>query len=198
MATTLPVKVEFSLPEGWQSAPPDEVGAPGVAFVALHPDSRDGFTANITIAGKLRGEGDTATGEGDTATGEGDLATGEGDLATGEGDLATYAGDLVAIADESVQRLSEAATVRVAKRTHVGTLEAPGFTQTLRISTTLRGWPLDLVQSQVYLVMQDVHDPAKRAVIELALTARPSQLDAVADDFKEFVRSFRPAEPAAA
>jgi hypothetical protein len=184
MATTLPVKVEFSLPEGWQSAPPDEVGAPGVAFVALHLDSRDGFTANITIAGKLRDKGD--------------LATDEGDLATYAGDSATYAGDLVTIADESVQRLSEAATVRVAKRTHVGTLEAPGFTQTLRISTTLRGWPLDLVQSQVYLVMQDVHDPAKRAVIELALTARPSQLDAVADDFKEFVRSFRPADPAAA
>ncbi|MEU8568633.1 hypothetical protein AB0C51_09765 [Streptomyces pathocidini] len=162
MATTLPVKIEFSLPEGWQPAPPDEVGAPGVAFVALHPDSRDGFTANITIAGKLRED----------------------------------EADLVAIADESVQRLSTAATVRVAQRTQVGTPEAPALTQTLRVSTALRERPLELVQSQVYLVMRDVHEPAKRAVIELVLTAKSSQLDEVADDFKEFVRTVRPAGPA--
>ena len=163
MATTLPVKIEFALPEGWQPAPPDEVGAPGAAFVALHLDSREGFTANITIASRLRDDD----------------------------------ADLVAIADESVQRLSEAGTVRVAKRTQVGTPDSPALTQTLRISSRLHGLPLELVQSQVYLGMQDVHDPAKHAVIELALTAKSSQLDEVADDFKTFVRSVRPAGPAA-
>lgn len=164
MATTLPVKIEFSLPEGWQPASPDEMGAPEVAFVALHPESRDGFTANITIAGKMRD----------------DLA------------------DLVTLAEESVQRLSEAGTVRVAKRHEVGTPEAPVLTQTLRLSGRLRGLPLELVQSQVYVTMQDVHDPAKRAVLEFMLTAKLSQLDAVQDDFKQFVRSIRPADPAAA
>ncbi|MGK5637649.1 hypothetical protein ACSNOK_04920 [Streptomyces sp. URMC 126] len=54
MATTLPVPIEFSLPEGWRPAPPDEVGAPGVAFVALHPEPDAGFTANITIDGDVR------------------------------------------------------------------------------------------------------------------------------------------------
>jgi hypothetical protein len=55
MATTLPVPIEFELPDGWTAAPPDEVGAPGAAFVALHPDARPtGFTANITIGGGLR------------------------------------------------------------------------------------------------------------------------------------------------
>jgi hypothetical protein len=54
MATTLPVPIEFSLPDGWISAPPDEVGAPQAAFVALHPASSDGFTANITISGEIR------------------------------------------------------------------------------------------------------------------------------------------------
>lgn len=54
MATTLPVPIEFTLPEGWQSATPEEVGAPGVAFIALHPESRDEFTANITVSGELR------------------------------------------------------------------------------------------------------------------------------------------------
>lgn len=55
MATTLPVPIEFELPEGWIAAPPDEVGAPGAAFVALHPDPRPtGFTANITIGGEFR------------------------------------------------------------------------------------------------------------------------------------------------
>ncbi|WP_405882875.1 hypothetical protein OG762_32505 [Streptomyces sp. NBC_01136] len=40
--------------EGWHAAPPDEVGAPGAAFVALHPPSDAGFTANITIDGEYR------------------------------------------------------------------------------------------------------------------------------------------------
>lgn len=54
MATTLPVPIEFSLPAGWLSAPPDEVGAPQAAFVALHPGSAAGFTANVTISGEVR------------------------------------------------------------------------------------------------------------------------------------------------
>jgi len=54
MATQLPVRIEFSLPEGWTAAPPDEVGAPGAAFVALHPPAHDGFTTNITISGDYR------------------------------------------------------------------------------------------------------------------------------------------------
>ncbi|PVE04187.1 hypothetical protein [Streptomyces scopuliridis] len=54
MPTTLPVPIEFELPEGWRAAPPDEVGAPGAAFVALHPRPDAGFTANITIDGEYR------------------------------------------------------------------------------------------------------------------------------------------------
>ncbi|MDV6014728.1 hypothetical protein [Haloechinothrix sp. LS1_15] len=54
MSTTLPVPMEFTLPEGWQSVPPDEAGSPGVALVAMHPASSEGFTANITVAGELR------------------------------------------------------------------------------------------------------------------------------------------------
>ncbi|MEU3772330.1 hypothetical protein AB0F11_03755 [Streptomyces sp. NPDC032472] len=51
MPATLPVPIEFSLPEGWQAAPPEEVGAHDVAFIALHPQPDAGFTANITIDG---------------------------------------------------------------------------------------------------------------------------------------------------
>lgn len=51
MPTTIPIPVEFRLPEGWISAPPEEVGAPGVAFVAIHPPADNGFTANIAING---------------------------------------------------------------------------------------------------------------------------------------------------
>jgi hypothetical protein len=54
VATELPVRIEFVLPDGWHAAPPDEAGAPGVAFVALHPGSANGFTANVTIAGEFR------------------------------------------------------------------------------------------------------------------------------------------------
>ena len=53
MVTELPVRIEFTLPDGWQAAPPDEVGAPGVAFVALRP-TPGGFVTNLTIAGELR------------------------------------------------------------------------------------------------------------------------------------------------
>jgi hypothetical protein len=54
MSTTLPVPIEFRLPDEWRPAPPDEVGAPDVAFVALHPEPDAGFTANITIDGEYR------------------------------------------------------------------------------------------------------------------------------------------------
>jgi hypothetical protein len=59
MPTPLPVPIRFELPEGWRTASPDAVGAPGAAFVALHPHPDAGFTANITIDGEYRP--DTAT-----------------------------------------------------------------------------------------------------------------------------------------
>lgn len=54
MATTLPVPIEFSLPEGWVSAPPDEVNAPGAAFVGIRMPVDPAFTPNITIGGEVR------------------------------------------------------------------------------------------------------------------------------------------------
>ncbi|MER5179235.1 hypothetical protein ABT009_12840 [Streptomyces sp. NPDC002896] len=164
MATTLPVPIEFELPEGWRAAPPDEVGAPGAAFVALHPQPDAGFTANITIDGEYRPD----------------------------------AAALTEIADESVERLSQAATsVVVTGRREIGSADAPGFTQTLALSAIVGGVPRDLVQSQVYLSMLDVADPRKRAVIRLVLTATASQHPFVLDDFQDFVRTVRPDASAA-
>ncbi|OXY90032.1 hypothetical protein BEK98_35650 [Streptomyces diastatochromogenes] len=104
------------------------------------------------------------------------------------------------IADESVPRLEQAGTVEVVKKSEVGTpdipglTDAPGVVQNLRLHTTLKGEPLELLQSQVYLGMEDVRNTAKRAVIELVLTAKPSQMAEVLDDFKAFLRTVRPAE----
>ncbi|NKQ56469.1 DUF1795 domain-containing protein [Amycolatopsis sp. K13G38] len=53
MVATIPVPIQFSLPEGWRSVPPDRVDAGEAAFVALRPPGVKGFTPNITIAGKL-------------------------------------------------------------------------------------------------------------------------------------------------
>lgn len=53
MAATIPVPIEFSLPEGWRSVSPDQAGAPEAAFVALRPPASQGFTANITMSGEL-------------------------------------------------------------------------------------------------------------------------------------------------
>ncbi|GAA2640238.1 hypothetical protein [Streptomyces axinellae] len=54
MPTALPLPLEFRLPDSWRPAPPDSVGAPGVAFVAVHAESDAGFTANISIDGEYR------------------------------------------------------------------------------------------------------------------------------------------------
>lgn len=55
MVTSLPLPIEFRLPDHWRAADPDEVGVPGVAFVAVRPGSTiPGFTTNITIDGHGR------------------------------------------------------------------------------------------------------------------------------------------------
>lgn len=167
MTATLPVKITFALPDGWQAAPPDEVGAPNVAFVALHPASVDsGFTANITISGTMRNDGATIS----------------------------------QIADEAVPRLQQGGPVRVLKKTEIGTpdlpglTDAPGIAQDVVLSTTLRGEPIELCQSQVFLGMEDVHNPAQRAVLEFVLTADENQIREVIGDFRTFLRTVRPAD----
>ena len=153
MATTLPIPIEFELPDGWFAAPPDDVGADGAAFVALHPASeRAGFTANITISGELRM----------------DMAT------------------LSDIADESINRLGETAgQVALANRTEVGTADAPGLTQIVTLRPIINGAQRNLAQCQVYLSMVDEEDDRKRAIVQLALTATPDQLDRAAKAFTE-------------
>ncbi|WP_295150137.1 hypothetical protein [Saccharopolyspora sp.] len=57
MVTSMPVPLNFRLPDGWTPARPDDVGAPGAAFVALRTASQGpGFTTNITIDGGHRSD----------------------------------------------------------------------------------------------------------------------------------------------
>lgn len=68
MVTTLPVPIEFSLPSGWRSVSPDEIGEPEAAFVALHPENaQHGFTPNITISGETHEDEITLVQLGDAA-----------------------------------------------------------------------------------------------------------------------------------
>jgi hypothetical protein len=162
MVTELPLRIEFSLPDGWQAAPPDEIGASGAAFAALRPASTDGgtggFTTNLTIAGEIR----------DPAL------------------------PMATIADESVRRLEGiAGSVRVRDRTDFGSGEAPGMTQVLDIEM---GQGKRLVQCQIFLPVDDVHVPGRRAVLELVLTCTLEQLADVLSDFKRFVGTIRPAQ----
>ncbi|MER7686182.1 hypothetical protein [Streptomyces sp. NPDC097610] len=53
MPTTLPMPIEFRLPEGWLPARPEGFDAAGVAFAAVHPQPDAGFAANITIEGEV-------------------------------------------------------------------------------------------------------------------------------------------------
>lgn len=62
MAAELPVPIQFRLPEGWQAADPDELGAGGTAFVAVHPGSQTAESlATITIDGGHRPDPATLT-----------------------------------------------------------------------------------------------------------------------------------------
>nr|WP_205615455.1 hypothetical protein [Streptomyces harenosi] len=97
------------------------------------------------------------------------------------------------IAHASVEGLRQAAaSVAVTGRREVGSAEAPGFAQTLAVSTVIGGERRDLVQSQVYLSMLDGACPRRRAVIRLVLTATVDQHPAVLGDFQDVVRSVRP------
>lgn len=53
----LPVPIEFTLPDGWRSVPPERAGAPDVEFLAVHPGSSAGFTATIAVTGRVREDG---------------------------------------------------------------------------------------------------------------------------------------------
>ncbi|MGW7070728.1 hypothetical protein ACWGII_34905 [Streptomyces sp. NPDC054855] len=100
---------------------------------------------------------------------------------------------LTEIAEESVLRMRELdGSLVVLHRKEVGSGEAPALTQTIRFSTVTGGVRRDLIQIQVYLVMLDVHDAGKRAVIRLALTATANQIDSVLGDFQDFVSTVRP------
>ncbi len=57
MASSMPVPIEFELPDGWEPTRPETVGAPEAAFVALHvPSEGPGFTTNITVDGERRSD----------------------------------------------------------------------------------------------------------------------------------------------
>ncbi|NYH78419.1 hypothetical protein FHR84_001744 [Actinopolyspora biskrensis] len=66
MATELPIPITFEIPNGWQAADPDRIGAPEAAFVAVHPESQQPHSlASITIDGHVQSEAETLAGTAD-------------------------------------------------------------------------------------------------------------------------------------
>lgn len=55
----------------------------------------------------------------------------------------------------------------------------------------VEGETLELVQCQVYLLMQDAHDARRRAVVRLVLTATTDVFESVLPELQEFVGSVR-------
>ncbi|RCG25322.1 hypothetical protein DQ392_01980 [Streptomyces reniochalinae] len=100
---------------------------------------------------------------------------------------------LTKIADESVHRLREVdSTLVVSSRREVGSPTAPGLTQKLAFAAAIDDRLRELMQTQVYLSLNDINDPRERMVLRLVLTATATQHDAVLGDFQEFVRTVRP------
>jgi hypothetical protein len=63
------------------------------------------------------------------------------------------------------------------------------------MTTEIKGVKRELVQSQVYLSMNDTEDARKRAVIRAVLTSTVEQFGSVIDDFREFLSTLRPDTP---
>jgi hypothetical protein len=153
MASQLPVPVRFELPDGWERAQPDEVGAPSAAFVALNTATRGaGFTANITVDGS------------------------------------PLSRELTTMADESVREISGAVrSVRVANRQEIGSPEAPGLAQDLRVVADVNGVVRELAQFQVYLTVAVSAGHGRDAVVRAVLTCADDQIESVLDDFRSFL-----------
>ncbi|MHA6798016.1 hypothetical protein [Bounagaea algeriensis] len=100
---------------------------------------------------------------------------------------------LAEVADESLTSLHRSSQrVSLSHRSEFGSEDAPGLTQILRVAAQVEGETLELVQCQVYLLMRDVHDRHRQAVVRLVLTATSGVFDTVLPDFQEFVGSVRP------
>src|SRR5687768_3333462 len=107
MPGTLPVPLEIELPQGWQSAPPDEVGAPQAAFVALHMANQgQGFMPNITVTGRTLG---------------------------GSSSLHRLADESVQRLRDTVGAVDIVKRTEVGTSTAPGLVDAPGIVQNLRI-----------------------------------------------------------------
>jgi hypothetical protein len=90
------------------------------------------------------------------------------------------------IADEAVERLGRSmAALEVLRRKEVGTPDAPGVTQVLRVRT---GEGQELVQTQVLLTVPGTN-PADRLILEIACTVPPETARRLGDDFRRFVGS---------
>jgi hypothetical protein len=151
---TIPVPLAFKIPDGWQPVEPTSFGLPETTFVAMHPGSANGFTANITLVEQDRTDGAT----------------------------------LAQLADESVHKLKSRATdIAIQQRAEVGSPELPGFTQILRLSTA----STELVQCQFFMSFADKNNADRRIIVEIALTATPTQLPKVVGDFEKFLTTVR-------
>ncbi|WP_320783337.1 hypothetical protein [Streptomyces sp. CRN 30] len=171
MPGTLPVPLEIELPQGWQSAPPDEVGAPQAAFVALHTASRgQGFMPNITVSGHTVGSSASLHG---------------------------LAEESVRRLRENVGPVDVVKRTEVGTSPAPGFIDAPGIVQNVLIRATVNGEPMELAQSQFILLLENKRQRGERVQIEVALTARKSRLQEVLGDFQSFVSTLRPAAAAA-
>ncbi|WP_158894680.1 hypothetical protein [Amycolatopsis anabasis] len=111
-----------------------------------------------------------------------------------DGGLRPDPATLADIADESIAGLrATGASVEVLRRDEVGSGDAPGFAQLLRVRDGA-----ETVHCQAFLALEDVHDQRKRAVLRFVLTTTDEHLYSVVGDFQEFLGSVRTSSQEAA
>lgn len=155
----LPVPIEFTLPDGWRSVPPERAGAPDVEFLAVHPGSSAGFTATIAVTGRVREDG----------------------------------AGLDELADESARRLAEqAVAVKVGRRERSGDETSGSLTQALGVRVRTGDELTDLAQLRTFLAVPERTGSGRLLVVDVVLTATPTQLAELIADFQAFVGGIRP------
>ncbi|GAA1219876.1 hypothetical protein [Prauserella alba] len=155
----LPVPIEFTLPDGWRSVPPERTGAPDVEFLAVHPGSSAGFTATIAVTGRVREDG----------------------------------AGLDELADESARSLAEhAVAVKVGRRERSGDETSGSLTQALGLRVRTGGELTDLAQLRTFLTVPERTGTGRLLVVDVVLTATPTQLAELIADFQAFVGGIRP------
>ncbi|HEY0452151.1 hypothetical protein [Actinophytocola sp.] len=155
---SVPLPLSFELPEGWR--PAEQAG--GAMFVAVHPESANGFTANITLSEQDRTDAATLP----------EIA-----------DEALHRLESVAVDGVKVEHRSAVGSPEAPGFTQVVRFTTTATGELVQCQV--------LMSFEDTGDAGDAGAGSRQVVVEAALTATPEQLKALIQDFERFVATIR-------